>query len=73
MSLSQGFDEFGESTFFPFAAKSQATQIMGFNRSRSSTTKLRTTMAARQPQIGQENMCLFRANRKEQAENCFRL
>lgn len=73
MSLSQGFDAFGESIFFPFAAKSQAAQIMGLNRSSSSITKLPTTVAARQPQIGQENMCLFRANHKEQAENCFRL
>lgn len=73
MSLSQGFDVFEESIFFPFSVESQAAQIMGLDRSSSSITKLPTTMAARQPQIGQENMCLFRANHKKQAENCFRL
>lgn len=73
MSLSQGFDVFGEDIFFPFTTKSQAAQIMGLNRSSSSITKLPTTVAACQHQIGQENMCLFRANHKERAEYCFRL
>lgn len=73
MSLSQGFDVFGENIFSAFTTKSQAAQIMGLNRSNSSIAKLPTTVAACQPQIGQENMCLLRANHKEQAENCFRL
>lgn len=59
--------------FLPLSAESQAAQIMGLHRSSSSITKLPTIVAACQPQRGQENMCLLRANHKEQAENCFRL